>query len=445
MIRSRYTIYVSDFPSKGEHLFYNIRTQGLVVVDDALRRLVDSLPAEPSDRKTRKSLRELKKLGFLAPGPEQDRASLDAYFGELKIGPDSVQATVLTTYACNFACTYCVEQGVTAAVHMDAETAVETARFIVARARKQGAHSVFVSLYGGEPLMNLEALRIVLRETRSLAEEHGLEFGASMTTNGALLTPRLVDELAGYGLRGVKVTLDGDREHHNAKRPFRNGSGSFDVIMRNVEYAASRIDVDIGGNFDDENAASFPALLDYLSERGLASRLNRLNFKPISEVPADRARLHPNAELDCVYSRPETASTMVSLRRAIVDRGMPADPGIGVNLCGITLNGAHFTVDPKGMLYRCPAFVGHPEFAVGDIRGGETTTLTELDLWKRCADCAYIPLCGDGCMYGAYLRFGDPTRLNCQREYVEYVVRENLKAQYDESLRQPAPAAAGTP
>jgi sulfatase maturation enzyme AslB (radical SAM superfamily) len=75
------------------------------------------------------------------------------------------------------------------------------------------------------------------------------------------------------------------------------------------------------------------------------------------------------------------------------------------------------------------------EFAVGDIATGEAAALGTPELWRRCAECAYSPLCGDGCMYGAYMRYGDPARLNCPKEYVEYVVRENLKSQYEEASR----------
>ena len=46
----------------------------------------------------------------------------------------------------------------------------------------------------------------------------------NIITNGLLLTPEIVDRLAPYGLNGIKITLDGDRDTHNqhaaaARRP----------------------------------------------------------------------------------------------------------------------------------------------------------------------------------------------------------------------------------
>jgi uncharacterized protein len=445
MKRSRYTVLVPNFPKAGQHLLFSTLTQALIAIPDDLRRVLDNLPAPPPPS-ARAALRKLRAMGFLAEDEGRDRAKLEAYFHDLKSDTRMITATVLTTMACNFACTYCVEEGVTGAVHMDQDTALRASAYILQQARRHRSRAIHLSLYGGEPLVNLPAVRTVLRETGRLAREAGLTFAGSMTTNGALLTPKVVDELAGLGLVGVKVTVDGDRAHHDAKRPFKGGGGTFDVIMKNVVYAAGRIDVDLGGNWDQDNVSSFPALLDYLAERGLDRKLNRVSFKPIAHTQADRdrARAGANQEIACVYGRPETAREAVRLRRELLDRGFPTDPGVGIQMCGITLNGTHFTVDPVGLLFRCPAFVGHPEFSTGNIRDGETSIgcgASGTDLWRRCADCAYVPLCADGCMYSAYIRYGDAHRLNCQREYVEFVVTENLKTEYEQTERRQEPTS----
>ena len=192
----------------------------------------------------------------------------------------------------------------------------------------------------------------------------------------------------------------------------------------------NRIDVDIGCNFDADNAGSFDELLENLKANGLAEKLHGVRFKPISETLRDRERLPSPAEMPCIYSEPATARRMVELRRLALQKGFRTDPGVGVNLCSMTAGNTMFTVDPTGKLFKCPALVGHAEFECGNIDSGEKPAQGPCEIWRRCLGCQYLPLCGEGCLFGSYLRFGDPYRLNCQKEYVSYLVRENLKLNY---------------
>jgi len=430
MIRSKYTVLYGDFPGPGKHLFFSTRTQATVVIDDELRELLASLPDGDVPKAVRPTVAKLVEMGFVVESEEEDRRIITKWFDAMKSDSSRILATVLTTYACNFACPYCVEGEVIAPISMSRDTAEAAVSYIGCRAMEHSAQEIFISFYGGEPLLNREAIRVVSAGLQEFAAENGIRFSFGMTTNGSLLTPKVVNELKPYGLRGVKVTIDGTREHHDRHRPFRNGKGSFDVILGNVLYASAHIDVDVGGNFDDENIESFPALLDLLKSLGLHERLHAVRFKPISETLKDRRGISHSADMGCVYSDPKVAGRMVDLRRLTAQKGFPVDRGVGVNLCSVVANDSQFTVDPEGKLHKCPALVGYREFEVGSIWEGEKRKLVSGDLWERCIDCPYVPLCGDGCVYGAYLRFGELERLNCQKEYVEYLVEQNLKTDY---------------
>jgi uncharacterized protein len=240
----------------------------------------------------------------------------------------------------------------------------------------------------------------------------------------------VVDDLMSYGLKGVKITLDGFGEFHDRKRPFAGGRGSFDIIVENVRKAADKIEVDLGGNFDDENIESFPRLLDHLKELGLEKKLRRIRFNPISETAADRALMPDGSEMSCVYAERSTGERLVRLRRMALEKGFTLDPGVGVNACGMTANSSVFAIDPTGKLFKCPALVGYDEFVAGSISSGERGNGKKQDLWRRCRECPYVPLCGEGCQFGSYLRYGDISRLNCRKEFIEHMVRENLKLNY---------------
>jgi uncharacterized protein len=429
MKRSRYTKYVDNYPEPGQHLLFNTLNHSIMVIDDVLRLCLDDLDANAKSVPP-EYLRELRDQLMIVKNEKEDKKHLESYFREIKkTAESSLEVTVLTTFACNFACVYCVEEGVISNLKMDRETAEKTAAYIENEARRLKVEAIHLYFYGGEPLMHIPPIRQIAARIGAWCEKRGLDFAFALTTNGALLKPPVVLELAELGLEGVKITIDGDRDHHNAKRPYRDGRGSFDDILKNIKFAVNYVAVDIGGNFDEENVDSFQELIGYLKSEGLDSKLNTLSFKPISKTPEDRKNALPSKELECAYAVNDTADSMIKLRKALIDNGFSTDEGIGVNICGITLNDTQFTVDPTGVLYKCPAFVGRREFAVGSLDMGVDGS-SPIELWRRCADCENVALCGDGCMYGSYIQYGDPKRLNCRMEYIDKVAAENLKFEY---------------
>jgi uncharacterized protein len=431
---SRYTITLSNFPDPGKHLVFNTRTQAQVVIDNELKGILESLPAAP-DEKTAQALTTLERLGITAGDSIDEDAVITDWFDKMRANRSTLKPTVLTTYSCNFACSYCVENGVRNPVFMKEETARKTASYILAEAKKLGTKNIFITFYGGEPLLNLSALRTVARETGRPAREAGISFAFGMSTNGSLLTRDVVQELKDLGLARAKITLDGTREAHDRKRPFAGGKGSFDTIVKNVQDSLDLITIDIGGNFDNENAADIPRLLDYLAELGLQKKVGRILFKPICPTFQDREGMSPSVEMECVYGSMENVKRMVELSRMAAEKGFSVDDDIGVHFCEAVSSRTSFTIDPEGRLYRCPAFVGRESFSSGDIGSGEREAAFP-ELWKRCAGCAYVPLCGDGCIFDAFIRFGDAGKLSCHREAMEYTVREALKDSYTRSHKR---------
>ena len=424
---SIYTVIVNNFPAKGKHIAFNTKTQAQVVIDDDLKEKLIDLSQTHLDHAITKQLRT---MGFIAESDVDEDRMIDEWFSRRTHNTSLLQATVLTTYDCNFACTYCIEKGVKSPVYMDEKMAHSTVSYIQKRIREDTPRKLTVMFYGGEPLMNPNAIRRISGDLQRFCTQCGISYSAGITTNGSHLTPAVVSELASLGISTVKVTLDGMRSHHDAKRPFRGGKGSFDTIIQGILVAVKELTVDVGGNFDEENYESFAPLLDYLSDHDLTEKIRMVRFKPISKIIQDRRTVNSDADLGCVYFDDQTMHRMVALRRTILEKRFHTDRGIGTNLCGAVMNGSHFTIDPLGKLFQCEALVGRDEFAVGSITAHENPGFITVELWKRCKDCAYVPLCGNGCLYAAYVRFGDFTKLNCNKPYMEYMVREYIKLNY---------------
>ena len=143
-----------------------------------------------------------------------------------------------------------------------------------------------LTFFGGEPLLNLPVALLPRRAAVARVRRRAAcAMLINIITNGLLLTPEMVDRLTPFGLNGVKITLDGDRDTHNRMRPLRGGQGTFDRIIDNVREVAGKCRIAIGGNFDESSVDSYPALLDFLREQEFADKLARVAFKPIIREP----------------------------------------------------------------------------------------------------------------------------------------------------------------
>lgn len=110
--------------------------------------------------------------------------------------------TIFTTTACNAACTYCFEKDMKPLTMSDA-TALDVAKFIARTRRRNTAPSI--KWFGGEPLVNQQAIRIICGYLR----DNGIPFRSDFSSNGDLFD-RIPDKtlLEDWQMREVQLTFD---------------------------------------------------------------------------------------------------------------------------------------------------------------------------------------------------------------------------------------------
>ena len=87
--------------------------------------------------------------------------------------------------------------------------------------------------FGGEPLLDMEAVKATVDYARSVEKAAGKEFRFTITTNAVALT----DEDIGYINRemyNVVLSIDGRKSVHDAVRKDAGGNGSFDRVLANA-------------------------------------------------------------------------------------------------------------------------------------------------------------------------------------------------------------------
>ena len=432
-------------------------------VASLLDRLSEPATAQPTRALTpdeREAIDTLAEHGFVVADRASERKQLEAFFHDIRHSDEQLRVTVLTTLQCNFACDYCIQGDHgdynRTAKKMSLEDAARVAGWIEGRLDETRASSFVLTLFGGEPLLNLPVAYYLAERLWSASQARGVSMQINVITNGLLLTPEVVDRLRPCGLNGIKITLDGDRETHNRMRPLRGGQGTFDKIIGNIRRIAGRCRISIGGNFDDSSVDSYPALLDFLAEQDFAPHLSRVAFKPVVRDVIARVSEGPTAitpgKTKFIGLTPVTdgkplggtcmtsagagnggacdtchfaADQMSFLRDETKKRGFATSDGVHMGPCEIHRKHAH-TIGPDGDIYACPGFTGDKKMATGHIDGSTNAfrsaaaqRFEQLAAWKECRDCAFIPVCAGGCTVASHSELGDMNVPSCHKRSFE--------------------------
>ena len=351
---------------------------------------------------------------------EQESAAMKDYMKGRDELSNKLSLIVVLNLSCNLACPYCFEGAVKGPHFISEETENDLVNFISGKI-VDNKKEIFVTFYGGEPLLSIDAITRISGRLNNLAASKGLRFSFNLVTNGTLLTSQVVQQLKPLGLVGAKVTLDGPGSTHNASRPFRSGEGSFDVIIENLKQVCRDIGIQIGGNYARSNYADFPKLLDYLIEEGLTPDvIKSVKFDPVTA--ANRSFALPDyAEWCTSNSEQWILEAGVLLREAIMKRGFKTQ-FIKPSLCVIE-SGNFFVVNYNGDLYKCPGFIGREDFKIGTLQEvcKEYNDTYSLDIWKneQCLSCCYLPLCFGGCRYMRFIAKGDIAGVDCRKDYYD--------------------------
>lgn len=442
MKASRFNFMVRSPRDPNLTFLYNSLSDSRIAVEDGdvnLRDLLQKIRRhEGLNAAESNAAMDLKEMGYLLEDAIDEETQFHEWFDRRVVEQNEIlTATILTTMACNLRCTYCYEKDKLGKSRMCPETMEKVATWL--KTRIDTTHPVKVNLifFGGEPLLNVDAIRKISGDVYAHCQLRGVEYSAGMATNGIFLTPKLAAELKGYGFQWVKITFDGDRDQHDKKRIYQGGRGTFDQIFKNLEACAGQLKIMLGGNFDAENADSFKGLLERIANSKFRDDIVATNLKPIlpEMKPSDQKNIGSTCER-CTYSDFEITK-MLELRREVRKVGlMPTDP-VNLGPCEYYRRNA-VTIGIDGKLYKCIAFLGIEAGVIGDVEAQEFNAVGEDMLavkplaHPKCAKCMFVPLCAGGCRADSFNMTGDYNRISCQQPYFIRTLREELPLEYYE-------------
>lgn len=177
------------------------------------------------------------KRQFLIDDFVDEDARAELHYFEGAHSTRTLLLTILPTEDCNFRCQYCYEE------HNKGKMAKETSSGIK-NFLKKNLHKydmLQVNWFGGEPLEAIDVIADLSDFFIAICREQKKPYRASMTTNGYSLDIETFTKLYRWHIIDYQITLDGDENAHNMTRPYKNGEGTYIVILNNLRNIRDHI------------------------------------------------------------------------------------------------------------------------------------------------------------------------------------------------------------
>lgn len=442
---------IHQYRSNGYNIVMDINSGAVHIVDDVVydvlplleekKREEDILAvlsgkySEEAVREALSECRELEEVGVLFTEDVYENA-----IENFSHRPTVVKALCLhIAHDCNLACRYCfAEEG---EYHgrralMSFEVGKQALDFLIANSGNR--RNLEVDFFGGEPLMNWQVVKDLVKYGREQEKKHGKNFRFTLTTNGVLLDDEVM-EFCNREMANVVLSIDGRKEVHDFMRPFRRGKGSYDLIVPKFRKFAESRNQDkyyVRGTFTRHNL-DFAKDVLHLADLGF----KQISVEPVVALPEEEYALREEDIPQICEEYDRLAAEMIKRHREgkefnffhfMID--LTGGPCVYKRLSGCGSGTEYLAVTPWGDFYPCHQFVGEEAFLMGNVFDGlKASELQEefkgcnVYAKEKCRNCFAKFYCSGGCAANAYKFHGsinDAYDVGCelQRKRIECAV-----------------------
>ncbi|MDP4152990.1 MAG: thioether cross-link-forming SCIFF peptide maturase [Bacillota bacterium] len=293
--------------------------------------------------------------------------------------------------------------------------------------QSESRRNLEVDFFGGEPLMNFEVVKQIVKYAKGLEKEHNKNFRFTVTTNGVLLDDKKMAFINEY-MSNVVLSIDGRKEVNDKVRIRVDGTGCYDSILPKFQEMArlrGQMKYYVRGTFTRYNL-DFDNDVMHLAEQGF----DQISVEPVA------------AQEDADYSIRKEDLTVVfnsydRLAKKMLDTGrkfnffhfmidLKQGPCVIKRIRGCGSGNEYLAIAPSGDIYPCHQFVGHDEFYMGNIIENSfnekiKNQFATYSIFSKpeCMKCWAKYYCSGGCNANNYLYEGDITKsykIACEME-----------------------------
>lgn len=431
---------IHKYKKCGMNIVIDVNSGAIHIVDDVVydildlyegkssNEIIEALKGKYDENVIMESINEIKTLI-----DEEMLYTADIYKDMLSNNdsPSYVKALCLNiAHDCNLKCKYCfASEGEYHGERklMSSETGKKAIDFVIENSGPR--HNIEVDLFGGEPLMNFEAVKEIVKYARIREKEANKNIRFTMTTNATLLNDEImkfIDEEMG----NIVLSIDGRKEVNDYIRTRRDGSGTFDSILPKiksmVEMRRNGKQYYVRGTFTSNNLDFYNDVMAMANE----------GFKEISIEPVVIEDGNPLAlkkeHLEKIFEQYDILTDEIIRREKEGNAfkfyhfniDVNGGPCVYKRVSGCGAGHEYVAVTPEGDIYPCHQFVGNDKFKMGNLyTGGFDKEIVELfkhgNIYSKpkCMDCWARFYCSGGCQANNYNFNGDihePYALGCE-------------------------------
>jgi uncharacterized protein len=287
--------------------------------------------------------------------------------------PNLNRLVVLVSGGCNMGCRYCFEKDIPVVNNqnkMSRQTADSLIKWFFKNLK---GNKAYITLYGGEPLLNLAVVKYIILESYKLAAENQVTFIPYIITNGTLLNKNLALWLKAHNVK-IQVSVDGNAETHNRFRTYKNSKSTHKRIIKNLQFLnESGVDYNLRAVVTRRNT-KVSEILEDLRSYGT----NRVSFDIVASESSD-IHLSKNDWKSFLTDFSQYLNKPVENFDLLADEVQKTIKRISRKErlhfgCGAGIN--EFTVDPDGNIYECERLFGLP---LGNIH--DDFDISKVSIW----------------------------------------------------------------
>jgi uncharacterized protein len=340
--------------------------------------------------------------GYIVTDDTDENALWAVRYGRQQFRTDVLQLILLSSEDCNFRCVYCNQNFKRGQMHPEVRLGVRN----LVLGRLSMTRFLGISWFGGEPMLGYEAIAELSPFFQRICKDHGVAYTSHITTNGYLLTPERFSEMIDWGITDYQITVDGDAADHDKHRVLKDGGGTFNEIVANIEAMQHHdrdFQVAVRINFDRVTVARVGALFERLKTTLAGDRRFRMTFHPVFKSGG------PNDESLDICSASEGRGHIERLRREAWACGLSSEGAVesleplpDKNVC-YAARPYNFVIGADGKVMKCTvALDTRDENIVGQLTpDGDLHLRNTLLKWiqpyytadKMCSKCFFVPVC----------------------------------------------------